>query len=462
MFRNYLIKRLLLFIPTLWAITLLGFGLSKLAPGDPVALVLGEADQDRVINEVAYLQKRKELGLDKPIFYFSIAALSETDTLHKIPRPEWRELAAALTFYTGNWAWVNQYLTFIKKLKTNILQDTTLSNENKTLFLSLLQQLVIAKNQENILQVLQKIPLDSLSIESRSLLKQLNQHVYSIDTQKTLWKNYLPVIHFHGLDNQYHHWLLNALQMDFGISYVDQRPVKTKIREALFWTVIINFFSILIIYGLGIWIGVQGAQYYGTKKEKILSALTLIWYSMPSFWVGSLLIMILGAWLKIFPVSGIQSIANSENWPFLQRLADWAYHLVLPIICLAYNSIAFLSKQMQNAMLETLSTEYIQTAKAKGLSSRTVIWKHAFKNSLFPMITLFANIFPAMVGGSVIIETIFSLPGMGFLLYQSIYARDYPVMIAVFTLSGVMTILGILVSDILYKQIDPRVQFDKS
>jgi len=194
MFRNYLIKRLLLFIPTLWAITLLGFGLSKLAPGDPVALVLGEADQDRVINEVAYLQKRKELGLDKPIFYFSIAALSETDTLHKIPRPEWRELAAALTFYTGNWAWVNQYLTFIKKLKTNILQDTTLSNENKTLFLSLLQQLVIAKNQENIIQVLQKIPKDSLSIESRSLLKQLNQHVYSIDTQKTLWKNYLPVI----------------------------------------------------------------------------------------------------------------------------------------------------------------------------------------------------------------------------------------------------------------------------
>jgi peptide/nickel transport system permease protein len=183
---------------------------------------------------------------------------------------------------------------------------------------------------------------------------------------------------------------------------------------------------------------------------------------MPSFWVGSLLIMILGAWLKIFPVSGIQSIANSENWPFLQRLVDWAYHLVLPVICLAYNSIAFLSKQMQNAMLETLSTEYIQTAKAKGLSSRTVIWKHAFKNSLFPMITLFANIFPAMVGGSVIIETIFSLPGMGFLLYQSIYARDYPVMIAVFTLSGVMTILGILVSDILYKQIDPRVQFDKS
>jgi len=171
--------------------------------------------------------------------------------------------------------------------------------------------------------------------------------------------------------------------------------------------------------------------------------------------------MLLGAWLKILPVSGVQSIANSENWPLYKRILDWCFHLILPIVTMSYSSIAFLSKQMQNAMLETLSQDFIQTARSKGLSETEIIWKHAFKNSLFPIITLFANIFPAMVGGSIIIETLFSLPGMGFLLYQSIYARDYPVMIAVFTLSGFMTILGILIADILYKKIDPRIQFEK-
>jgi len=459
--QKYLFRRLLLFLPSLWAITLLGFYLSKLAPGDPVALALGEIDQDRVVNETAYVQKRKELGLDKPLFYFSIASLSETDTLHKIPRPQWRSLASYLTFFTGNWNWVNQYLFFIQSLNQSIQLDTIQTKENKILNQSLLNQLLISKNKESILLVLSRIQKSDLDKNSKILLEQLISHVNTIDSVKTVWKNYIPVIQFHGLDNQYHVWLIKAIQLDFGISYIDQRPISTKIKEALFWTVIINGTSILIVYGLGIWMGVIGAKYYGSKKEKILSFITLVLYSLPSFWLGSMLIMLLGAWLKILPVSGVQSIANSENWPLYKRILDWCFHLILPIVTMSYSSIAFLSKQMQNAMLETLSQDFIQTARSKGLSETEIIWKHAFKNSLFPIITLFANIFPAMVGGSIIIETLFSLPGMGFLLYQSIYARDYPVMIAVFTLSGFMTILGILIADILYKKIDPRIQFEK-
>ncbi len=449
-----------MFIPSLWIVTLLGFYLSKLAPGDPVALALGETDQDRIINENAYIQKRKELGLDKPLFYFSIAAWSESDTLYKIPRPQWRELASYLTFYTGNWNWVNDYLVKIQKLKQVISEDTSIAHQ-RSLAISLTEQFLIAHESQDIQSLLQKIEKEIPKISANPIFLNLKQHIQNLENSKTLWKNYIPVIHFYGLNNQYHHWLMGVLQLDFGVSYADQRPIGTKIKEALFWTVIINFFSILIVYGLGIYIGVLGASNFGTKKEKILSNFTLILYSLPTFWVGSMFIMIFGAWLKMFPVSGVQSIANSANWSIFQRLIDWVHHLILPIICMSYSSIAFLSKQMQNAMLETLSLDFIQTAKAKGLNKAKVIWKHAFKNSLFPMLTLFANIFPSMVGGSIIIETIFSLPGMGFLLYQSIYARDYPVMIAVFTLSGFMTILGILFSDILYKKIDPRVQFEK-
>ncbi len=459
---KYLIKRILLFLPSLWIITLLGFYLSKLAPGDPVALALGEIDQDRIVNENAYIHKRKELGLDKPLFYFAIAALSETDTLYKIHRPQWRDFADYWTFYTGNWQWVNNLLYQIQTLKSQIAADETLSKENKTILFSLIEQFVITKSPSAILDLLTKMKLLIHDTSSQKAYDDLKIHVQQIESSKTLWKNYIPVIHFYGLDNQYHTWLCRVLVGDFGISYTDQRPIHTKIMEALFWTVIINFFSILIVYGLGIYLGVISAAYYGQNKEKVISAVTLILYSLPSFWVGSMLIMILGAWLKWFPISGVQSIAHTANWNFFYRLIDWAHHLILPVLCLSYGSIAFLTKQMQNAMLETLSLDFIQTAKAKGLSKKTVIWKHAFWNSLFPMITLFANIFPGMVGGSVIIETIFSLPGMGFLLYQSIYARDYPVMVAVFTLSGFMTILGILVSDILYQKIDPRVRFEKS
>lgn len=458
--QNYLVKRLLLFIPTLWLVTLMGFYLSKLAPGDPVALALGEADQDRVIHEGNYIQKRKELGLDKPLFYFSIAALSESDTLYKIHRPQWRELASYLTFYTGNWNWVNDYLKNIQQFKNYILSDTTLLAK-RSILLSLIDQLLIAKNAHSIHKILNKIQMEIHNFQTRKSFQELKTHVDNLESSKSLWKNYIPVIHFYGFENQYHQWLIKAMHLDFGISYIDQRPIHTKIKEALFWTVVINFISLTIIYGLGIYIGVIGASNYGFRKEKILSHFTLILYSLPTFWVGSMMIMFFGAWLKIFPVAGVQSIANSSHWSFFQRFLDWAHHLILPVICMSYGSIAFLSKQMQNAMLETFSQDFIQTAKSKGIKKSQIIWKHAFKNSLFPMITFFAQIFPSMVSGSIIVETIFSLPGMGFLLYQSIYARDYPVMVAVFTLSGFMTILGILLSDILYKKIDPRVQFEK-
>lgn len=458
--QKYILKRLLLFIPSLWIITLLGFYLSKLAPGDPVVLALGETEQERIANDISYIQKRKELGLDKPLFYFSIAALSESDTLYKIPRPQWRDLASYLTFYTGNWLWVNDYLKKIYALK-NYFTNDTIHTEKRAVLLSLIDQFLIAKDFASIQALLNNIRSELINPENIYEFYTLEKHIQNLETSKTLWKNYIPVIQWHGLDNQYHEWLIKAIHFDFGISYVDQRPISTKIKEALFWTVIINFFSILIIYGFGIYWGVLGAAHYGKPKEKFLTSFILILYSLPTFWVGSMMIMILGAWLKIFPVAGVQSIANTANWNFFLRLGDWIHHLTLPIICLSYGSIAFLSMQMKNAMLETLSQDYIQTAKSKGLNFKTILWKHAFKNSLFPMLTLFANIFPSMVGGSVIIETIFSLPGMGFLLYQSIYARDYPVMIAVFTLSGFMTILGILFADILYKKVDPRVQFEK-
>ena len=216
-------------------------------------------------------------------------------------------------------------------------------------------------------------------------------------------------------------------------------------------------------YLISIPIGVFSAVKRDTLADRIVTTTLFILYSLPTFWVATMLIFFFGGgdYWDIFPASGVQDTMHSPDWPLWKRIADWAYHLILPVFCYTYGSFAFLSRQMRVGMLEVLNQDFIRTARAKGLSERKVIWKHAFRNSLIPIITLFAAIFPAMVGGSVILETIFSIPGMGFLSYNAIIARDYPVIVAVFTLAGVLTLVGILVADILYAVVDPRISYTK-
>lgn len=143
------------------------------------------------------------------------------------------------------------------------------------------------------------------------------------------------------------------------------------------------------------------------------------------------------------------------------KVGDILWHLVLPMIVYTYGSFAFISRQMRSAMLETIRQDYIRTARAKGLPERRVIFIHAMRNSLIPIITLLAGILPGLIGGSVIVETIFSIPGMGELSYRALIARDYPMIMAVFTLSAVLTLVGILLADVLYSLVDPRIAYDK-
>ncbi|MGH2575534.1 MAG: ABC transporter permease, partial [Ignavibacteria bacterium] len=165
-------------------------------------------------------------------------------------------------------------------------------------------------------------------------------------------------------------------------------------------------------------------------------------------------------YLKIFPTSGLTTL-GSDNWGFFSRAWDRIWHLILPIACFTYPAFAFLSRQMRGSMLEVIRQDYIRTARAKGLKEKTVVLKHALRNSLIPIITLFGSVFPALVGGSVIIETIFSIPGIGQLTFQALVARDYPLIMAGLVISAVMTVVGLLVVDILYAVVDPRIAFTK-
>jgi len=269
----------------------------------------------------------------------------------------------------------------------------------------------------------------------------------------------------YGLDKPiytgYIDWVSKFIILDFGVSRKDGRPVSTHIAEALPITLTLNILSIIIVYIISIPVGIMSAVKKDTLYDRLSSLVLFILYSLPTFWVGLLLLMYLsgGEYFDLFPLSGIQSDWAYKLTPF-QKFIDLVWHLVLPVITLTYSGFAFLSRYTRANMLEVINQQYIITARAKGLSNYKVIFVHAFRNSLIPLVTLMATLLPALLGGSVIVESIFTIPGMGKLAFDSILARDIPVIMAIASISALLTLAGILLADIVYGLVDPRIRLE--
>lgn len=332
---TYIIKRLLLFIPTLIAITIVTFGISRLAPGDPAELKAGIGGEsqvaDRQVTEEIIQKIREQWHLDEPV-----------------------------------------------------------------------------------------------------------------------WK-------------QYALWVGGLVTLDFGRSFKDNKPVTDKILERVPVTLGMNIVSVLLAFVIAIPIGIYSASHPDTLTDRVSSTILFMLYSLPTFWVGTLAIIFLADpdYLGIIPPAGLFSNDYSDDWSLMQKLGDLAWHLVTPILVYTYASFAFISRQMRGAMLETIRQDYIRTARAKGLNERVVLLKHALRNSLIPIITLMAGLLPGLIGGSVIIEQIFTIPGMGQLGFQALLERDYPIIMAILTISAVLTMLGVLIADLLYSVADPRIAFSR-
>jgi len=269
----------------------------------------------------------------------------------------------------------------------------------------------------------------------------------------------------YGLDKPLHEqyllWVKRVFTLDFGTSYKDHRNVWEKIAERLPVTLQLNLISIFLVYLIAIPFGVYSAVRPGSFWDHALTLFFFFLYSLPSFWVAVLLIMFLGGgdFWDIFPAYNISSIGAEALSP-PQWLLDRVWHLVLPVTCLTYGGLAYLSRLTRANMLEVIREDYVRTARAKGLSERVVIFKHAFRNALLPIITLLAFLLPSMFGGSVIIESIFSIPGMGQLGFEAVLGRDYPVIMAITTVSAMLTLIGLLISDLLYAAMDPRIKLE--
>lgn len=258
---------------------------------------------------------------------------------------------------------------------------------------------------------------------------------------------------------RYLSWLWRTARLDFDRSFVDDRPVIDKMAEALPVTVGLNLVALGIIYAVSVPIGVLAAVRRGSAFDQVSGLVLFLLYSVPNFWLATLLIMGLSSekTMDLLPSVGLSSPGH-QDLSYLSWLWDRITHLILPVTVMVYGGFASLSRYVRSSMLETIQEDYVRTARAKGLPEYVVVIKHAFRNSLITVVTLIASLLPAMIGGSVIVEYIFSIEGMGRLGFNAILARDYPVIMAITTFSAVLTLLGILLSDLLYSVVDPRVR----
>jgi peptide/nickel transport system permease protein len=262
---------------------------------------------------------------------------------------------------------------------------------------------------------------------------------------------------------QYTIWVSDLAVLDFGRSFIDRRPVMEKIWERVPVTAGLNIVSVILSLSIAIPIGIYSATHQYTRWDKVSTFVLFILNSLPSFWIATMAVIFLcgGDFFAVFPSNGLHSMDYSPNWPIWDKLIDTAWHVFLPLVMISYGALAFESRQMRGAMLEVIRQDYIRTARAKGLSERVVVYKHAFRNSLIPILTLMAGLIPGLIGGAIITESIFSIPGMGQLALQALLSRDYPVIMAEFTISAGLSMLGILLADIGYSLVDPRIVFTR-
>jgi len=260
---------------------------------------------------------------------------------------------------------------------------------------------------------------------------------------------------------QYGNWVGSAVRLDFGREF--HRPavdVWDELLERLEITVPLSLVATLLSYLIALPLGIFSAVRRGTLADKLVTLGLFLLYSLPTFWAGLMLMLAFGTTgLDWLPVIGLhdKDADSYATWPYVW---DVVLHAILPVATLTYGGVAYLSRQMRVGMLETIKQDYIRTARAKGLDRRAIILKHALRNSVIPVITVFATILPVLIGGSVLVETIFNIPGMGLYAYDGLTTRDYNIVMATVTISSFMTLLGFLLSDILYVLVDPRIAYE--
>jgi peptide/nickel transport system permease protein len=266
----------------------------------------------------------------------------------------------------------------------------------------------------------------------------------------------------YGLDQPLHvqfgRWLSRVVRLDFGRSYSpDGRPVIEKIAERIPVTLGLNVLELLIILSTAVPLGILSATRQYSAFDKAMTLFVFVGFATPDFWLALLVMLLFGVQLGWLPMSGLRSL-NFEYLPFWGQAWDLLSHLILPVLVASFGGLAYLSRLMRGSLLEVIRQDYIRTARAKGLPEHAVIYKHGVRNAIIPVVTLLGMMLPGLLGGSVFIETVFAIPGMGQLFVQSAFSRDEPVLMALVVIGASLSLLGNVLADVSYGLVDPRIR----
>jgi len=269
---------------------------------------------------------------------------------------------------------------------------------------------------------------------------------------------------YYGFDKPVHiryaNWLWNVVRLDLGNSYVYQDPVWDIIKARFPISLTLGLTGFLLSYLVCVPLGVMKAVKHGSKFDLVSSVLVFLGYAAPGWALGTALLVLFGggSFWNVFPLGGFRS----DNWEYLtfaQKIADQAEHMFLPVVCYMLGSFATLTILTKNSLMENMSQDYVRTAFAKGLHKNRVIFVHALRNSLIPITTGLGQVFSLILSGSFLIEKVFNIDGMGYLGYNSILQRDYPVALGILVVSSLLMLVGNILSDMIYAAVDPRIRF---
>lgn len=463
----YLFRRLLFFIPTVWVVSLIAFGLSNRVAGDRVSLIIGDeilSSNEKPEEYASWLEEYRRIAtqyqIDKPKFYFSILPANYPDTLYRVLPIERQKYLKSLLDEYGDWALVNRYVEQVEAMHNTLvtLQDRP---ANYTAMNNLVNQLGRANRKTEIKRLLDSLQAEqskyATSLLAVNELAQLFEQMVSSRRTGLL----IPKFLWHGTANQYHYWLSGLLRGDLGQSIVDKKDVGRKIMDALPKTLLLNFAALIVSLFFGFLLGVYLAMHSKSWFSKILLSKIYAVLAIPSFWLASLLVIFFttsdyGAWTNIFPSGGYGTVPDGAS--FFRKVSIRLSHLTLPVLSISLPLIGIIALQLRRSLIVEMKKTYIKIATLKGISRRRIIWGHGVRNAVFPILTMFGSILPAMIGGSVAIELIFNIPGMGLLLLHSIYSQDWSVVFGVLMLTVILTIISLLLMDIMYVKMNPKIR----
>ncbi|MGB0638585.1 MAG: ABC transporter permease [Myxococcota bacterium] len=482
---TYVLKRVLLMIPTFAAISLVIFVVLNFAPGTPGGQAQtgegGGAQDASTTGEQreSYRIFKEQFNLDKPVLF---------NTRYDLGRTEVEDSLRAIANESGDVSparrieaqeEIENWGRYAVPGLMEIIQDAQASQKLR----SLASQRLTFNGQIQNKKIYEKNLSDEDRAEVKRIAKANNQirgwsfskvdDAEKVDKVTSQWSDWytenasdwtygtsdkLGIFFF---DTRFAKYWGNLARLNFGVSHVDKRPVLKKVFSKLKYSITLSFSSVLLIYAISLPLGIWSSIKQNTLADRVVTTILFMLYSLPSFFVAVFMLNLLtrGTPYQWFPTSGFESL-DTRHMTVLEYIKDVGWHVTLPIICGSYAALAALSRYARTGLLDVIRSDYVRTARAKGLPEGVVILKHAARNGMIPILTLLASLLPTLIGGSVVIEVVFGIPGMGSYLFESINVRDYNAVMAVLLISSALTLIGMLISDLSYALVDPRITFE--